>query len=276
MNNTLPNIFDYNDFREYLGEYQKVRQKNDPFFTKTEICRRLGIPNTRSYFQDIVENRRPLTAAYVNRFIEVLELNPEQAQFFRCLVNFNQASEPGEREMYFDQLVTLNRTPVRKIDLMASLYYKEWYHSVIRALLEVHDFKDDHTALARLIHPPITEKQARQSITLLRDLKLIEKNAEGFYKPTDKTIATSHFLKDELVKNYQIRCLHLAQRAIVQNTKKPQSITTRTISVSEEGYKRIEKRIQKFSSEIRSLVHKDERVPDRVYHLDIVLFPVSR
>jgi len=52
----------------------------------------------------------------VSRFINILEFTPEQALFFRCLVDFNQSVDPEDRERHFDQLVSLNRTPVKKIE----------------------------------------------------------------------------------------------------------------------------------------------------------------
>jgi uncharacterized protein (TIGR02147 family) len=206
----------------------------------------------------------------------VLELNRDQAQFFRCLVNFNQAQNIEERELFFDQLVALNRTPVRKLEKQSFEYYKEWYHGVVRALLEIVDVKDDYSIIANKLKPPLTDKQVLQSIQLLNDLGLITQDQNGFFKPTEKSLSTGFYLSEDIIKNYQVRCLELAQKAIFQPTDQPQNITSRTICVSEEGYKRIEKKIQKFSAEIRSIVHKDENPPDRVYHLDLLLFPVSQ
>jgi len=275
MKTELPNIFEYNDFRKFINDYQKARHAQDRTFTKSELCKRLGIPNSRSYVNDVI-NGRNVTSTFVSRFINILEFTPEQALFFRCLVDFNQSVDPEDRERHFDQLVSLNRTPVKKIEKQTFAYYNEWFHGVVRALLAVYDFNDNYAVLARKLYPALTEKQVKSSISLLLDLKLIKKNEAGFYKPTDKSITTGFYLSDELIKNYQVRCLQLAQNAIIQPHKKPQNITSRTISVSAEGYKRIEKRIQKFSSEIRSVIHKDDKSPDRVYHLDILLFPVSQ
>lgn len=204
MKTTLPDIFEYNDFRKFLYDFQKARHAQDRMFTKSELCKRLGIPNTRSYINDVI-NGRIVTSTFVNRFINVLGLNKEQALFFRCLVDFNQAINPEDRERHFDQLVSLNRTPVKKIDKQTFIYYNEWYHGVVRALLAVFDFKDNYAVLARKLYPPLTEKQAKDSISLLLELKLIKKNEAGFYKPTDKSITTGFYLSDELIKNYQVR-----------------------------------------------------------------------
>jgi len=273
---SLPNIFEYNDFRRFLDDYQRARQAIEPGFTRSYICKRLGIAKSRSYFGDVVAGKF-VSSTYVTRFIRVLGLNREEAQFFRVLVNFNQAvDDPDEREMYFGQLISLNRTPTRVVDRDAYEYYKEWRHGAIRALLDIGDFNGDYRSLARKLFPPITPKQVRESLRLLDRLGLIARNAQGYYKPTERSISTGPYVKDEIVKQYQLKCLELARRAILENRGQPQYISTRVVGISEQGLKRIEKRVRSFSAEIRSMVHKDEEPADRVYHLDLLLYPNSR
>jgi uncharacterized protein (TIGR02147 family) len=269
------NIFDYNDFRKFLADYQEARQASEKGFSKSECSRLLGLPNTRSYFSDVLSGKK-VTSAFTERFIKLLDLSKEEAQFFRVLVMFNQAQTPDERELYFDQLVSLNRTPKRVLDKKVFTYYNNWYNSVIRALLHMHDFSDDYSGLAKKVFPAITPKQAKEAIVLLRDLKLIEKNSAGHYKPTEKSITTPEYVKDELVKQYQISCLEIARNSLVQNSSMPQTISTNVISVSDQAYKRIQKKIEKFRSEIRSMVHKDEYPASKVYQLDVLLFPNSK
>jgi uncharacterized protein (TIGR02147 family) len=143
-------------------------------------------------------------------------------------------------------------------------------------MLDIYDFKDNYHDLAKKVFPEISVKQAKEAITLLQKLNLIAKNEDGFFKPTDKSIVTPDYVKDELVKQYQLSCLEMAKQSLIKSGPLPQTIATNIISVSEEAYKRIEKKIEKFRSEIRSLVHKDDKPATRVYQMDIVLFPNSK
>lgn len=272
---TLPSIYEYNDFREFLRDYQQARHAVDPGFSKSTLCRRIGLPHSRSYFNDVLSGRK-VTPAYIERFIPVLELDGDQAKFFRVLVKFNQADEPAERELYFAQLISLNKTPKKLVGRELYRYYGEWYHSAIRAILDIHEFRDDYAALARSIVPPITVKQTRSSITLLKSLGLIKQDEKGCYRPTDKAVATPEYVKDELLKQYQIQCLEMAKKALIRPCKEPRDISTNMISISAEGYKRLQKRLQQFRAEVRSLVNKDEHPADRIYQLDIQLFPNSK
>ncbi len=275
MKTKLPIIYEYNNFRSYLSDYQIAREEYDPGFSKSAISRKLGLPNTRSFFFDVVKGKR-ISSAFIERFIRVLELAKDEAQFFRVLVMFNQAESAEERELYFDQLISLNKTPKRVIGKNIYSFYKNWYNSIIRAVLDSYDFKDNYSDLAQKVFPAISVKQAKEAILLLEKLKLIAKNQNGFYKPTEQSIATPNYVKDELIKQYQISCFEMAKQSIVKSNSMPQSISTNIISVSDSAFKRIEKKIEKFRSEIRSLVHKDDKPADRVYQLDIALFPNSK
>jgi uncharacterized protein (TIGR02147 family) len=272
-----PDIFSYIDFRSYLKDLYLYRHSIDKKFSKSYVCKELGLPNSRSYFQDIL-NGKMVSPAKVPLLIRIFNLSKEEAQFFRVLVNFNQAvDDPEERELFFEQVIALNRTPKRITGSKEFAYYKEWYNSIVRAVLNIVDFKKNGNYLkfARKIFPPITEAQARSSVNLLLELGLIKENDHGFLKPTEKVITTGAYAKDEVIKQHQLKSLDIAREAILKNRKQSQRVITKTVSVSEEGYNRVLKNIEKCSSEINSIVHKDEAPADRVYQLDIVLFPHS-
>jgi uncharacterized protein (TIGR02147 family) len=270
-----PNIFGYNDFRTFLEEYYTYTHTMDRNFTKAFVCQELGLPNSRSYFQDVL-NGKFVSELKIPLFIKLLRLSHEESQYFRVLVKFNQCDDPEEKELLLDQLITLNRTPQKIVSPKAYSYYKEWYHSVVKALLEVIDFSGDYTGLGHKLLPPITARQARGSIQLLMDLGLIKKNERGFYKPTDKVVSTGAFAQEAIIRQFQLKCIGSARFALMKNRGQPERVLTNTISISEEGYKRLETHLQKFCSEVRSIVHKDEKKPDRVYQLDILLFPQMR
>jgi uncharacterized protein (TIGR02147 family) len=276
MKNELPSIYGYNDFRKFLADYQQSREKLESAFSKSAICKRLGIPNTRSYLNDVI-NGRKVTSNYIERFIQVFELKKEEAQYFRVLVKFNQAENNDEKELYLEQLISLNKTPKKILDKKAFAFFREWHHSVIRALLDVMDFQDDYKELARVLYPPISLLKVKESIQLLKNLDLVIKDEKGCWRPSQKSITTSDYLKNELIFNYQMQCLELAKHALLKRQNNmPRNISTNILSVSAPTYERINKKIEKFRSEIRSLVHKDDQPSDYVYQLNIQLFPSAK
>jgi len=110
-------------------------------------------------------------------------------------VLFNSAENPEERELYFDQLIPLTGPQ--------NAFWTKTCLSIINTgttalsgpLLHIYDFKDNYSDLARKLNPPITVKQAKESIVLLKKLNLIAQDPQGFYKPTDKSIVTPDYVK---------------------------------------------------------------------------------
>jgi len=268
--NIKPSVFAFNDFRMFLAEYQKERIAREPGFSKSEFSRLLQLPNTRSYVTDVL-NGKKVTDTFVERFVAVIGFNREEAQYFRTLVRFNQAENIDEKELFFSQLIDLNRTPGRMLDTSMLRYYQSWHNGVIRALLAVENFTGDCKALAKKIYPPMTVKDVRTSMKLLLELGLIKKNEQGVYKPADSAIQAPEKMKTELLKQYQLQSLLLAQKTVAGPTSRIAFSHTNTISISRKGNERLVNLLEKFRSQVRSLAHKDEEQPDRVLQLSIVL-----
>jgi uncharacterized protein (TIGR02147 family) len=235
----------------------------------------LGLPNSRSYMTDVL-NGKKLSSTFVERFIQLFGFKGDEANYFRVLVQFNQAENPGERELYFEQLIAFNKTPKRYLYEQSYRYYKDWYNAAIRAILNVYDFDGkDYSSLAKTLIPSISTNQAKNAVKLLLELKLLEKNRNGFFKPTAGSISTEEYVRSELIKQYQIKCLDCAKEVILSDGP-PGVVATNTISISERGRQRIEKQIERFRSQVRSLIQKDEDQPETVYHLDILFLPMMK
>jgi uncharacterized protein (TIGR02147 family) len=275
MNTQLPDIFQYIDFKKYLADYYTKRKSLDRGFTHAYICHRLGQLKSTSCFTNVLRGRMTLTPTFIDRFIDLLELKSDEAKFFRALVNYNQTISPQEKEFFFDQLVRLNRTPHKVIDENSYSYYKEWHHSVVRAVLDVIDFKDDYKALASILCPPITLKAARDSISLLKKLGLIVQDKNGYWRPSEKVLVTGDLIKDAVVKQFQMKCLDHAKNILANDNIAMNRNITMTISLSEKAHERISDRIRQFKSEVRSIIHKDEFPAQGVFHINLNFFPMS-
>jgi uncharacterized protein (TIGR02147 family) len=276
MKTKKPNIFEYINFKKYLEDYYDWKKSIDWGFTHSYICYCLGQKHAKSYFNNVVKGRATVTATFIDRFIHLLELSSGEAKYFRALVNFNQSSSAQEKEFFFEQIVQLNSTPHRLLDIKVYAYYKEWYHSAVRALLDIVDLSTDYTVLSNRLYPKITLKQARDSISLLKSLGLIVKNDQGFWKPTDKVVSTAEFILDDVVRQFQMKCIEHARNVLAQGSDQAHRTVTLTLSLSDESFKRVSDRVQQFKSEIRSIVQKDGHKANRVYHINLNMFPMSK
>ncbi len=271
-----PDVFKFKNFREYLREMYEYKHSLDHRFTKAKICRDMGLMNTRSYFQNIL-NGKFLTIVKTNLLIESFELSPHEGKYLKVLVNFNQAfDDPDEKGLYFDQMLSLRKATGIEISEEQYSYYKKWHHSAVRMLLSIVNVSEDIRQVQKHLLHDISLKEIEKSIALLKELKLIAKNDEGFYKPTETIIQTPAYCRNELVKGYQIDALKEAQKSLLSDYDFPKNTITKMLSFSEEGYSRVMGAVERFSNEINVIVSEDEDIDDRIYQMILTLFPFSQ
>lgn len=269
----MPNLYSYLDFRTYLRDYRDYMKKIDSGFTNAYICHRLGQKNSSGYFNNVITGRLKVGATLTERFFELLELSVDEQKYFRALVNYNQSTTLSEKDFFLDQLIRLNTSPSHELNKQAHSYYRHWQHAVIRALLDIVDYAEDISVLQERLLQPLSKDEIKESIRILRDLSLIEMNDEGYWKPTKQAISSGKEVERELLKFYQAKCLELSSDMILNDAASPQKVTTLTISTSEKAIEQITERINCLRSEIRSIIIADESDSEKLYQLNIHLFP---
>lgn len=268
-----PDLFAYNDFRRYLGDWLDWKQSEDPSFTKAECSRRLGLPNSRSYLPDLLRGKR-LSEVFRERFIRLLELPEDEARFFRTLVRFNQAERPEERDAAYDELAALNRTPRHALGREQMDYYRTWRNGVVRALAGIESL-DSAEAITRASAVPLTLPQVKQALRLLERLGLAAPDKRGSLRPTEKVLQADPSLGRELLRQLQAQHLELSREAFLQEGSADRVFWSNTISCSGEAQEAVLRALRRFQSEVRSIVHKDPRPADRAWQVNLQFFPLG-
>jgi uncharacterized protein (TIGR02147 family) len=267
-------IYEYADFRAFLTDWFAAEKRRLGKFSKAEVSRLLGLPNTRNYFSDLLGGK-DLSETFLERLIALLALPRDEAKYFRALVNFQQATTPEAREEALDRLVTLNRSPrvILKDERME--YFRHWWHGAVRALLDTSDFGDEPERIAKALVPSITPVQARDSLALLRKLDLIRRTRDKFWKPTDQAVSSPDGLRDELLIELQLQQLDLVRKSLLRKKAPKRMIATNVVSVSADGFRHLLERMEKARSEVRSIVHKDTLPAERVCQVVLALVPLT-
>lgn len=268
---TFVNIYDFTRFRKYLAEYQERRQAAEPTFSRTEFCNLLGLPNTRSYFNDVVQGKR-VTDNMRERFINVIGLKGNEAKYFEAMIDFDQSKTAEVRDQAFDTMMHLNKTPQAIVDPDSYEFFGNWYNSTVYAILEVMDITDDVSELAAKIFPPVSEKKLQASLELMKKMSLIRRDERGFWKPTKDSLATVQQSKSQMVLQFQKQCLELSKQALESAGKESRDMTTFTFSVSKKAQKQVETAAEKFKAQIRRIVTADTEKPEIVEHINLHVF----
>ncbi len=272
---TKPDIYEYIDFREFLKDLFEYNKSKDSSFTKSYICKMVGLPNTRSFFNDILGGK-PLSQDKTTSICNVFFLKKAESSYFRLLVNYNQSSDAQEKEFYFSQLLSYKKIHQDTIHEGMYEYYKEWYYSIVRALFNVIDFNGNYKKLAEKIHIPLSIRQLKDAVQVLNGLNLIKKDPKGHYRPSSRFITTGSKIENEIIKQYQMKAFDVLKDLAIRNECVNKRILTKVVGVSFNGYERIIEKLELFNKEIDSIISEDIEKEERLYQCCVSIIEVTR
>ena len=269
--NKIIDIFQFTHFRKYLDEYQAARVVSDPEFTRAGACALLGLPKTRSYYNDIIKGKK-LSSRMIPKFVEVLGLNKKEAKYFETMVNLDQAKSTAERDALFEELLRQHPDPHHILDADAYEYYNHWYNSVLFTALEVVDVSDDLEPIQKRIFPKVSVGTLKRSLELLERLGFVRKNEDGFWKSCRDSVSSGAHNNSDLVRQYQLQCFELSKQALLANDDNPSDMGTFTFSVSDDAFKAIAREIWALKARVRKIITQDKKKATGVHQLNIHLF----
>ena len=267
------NVFDYIDYRVFLREFYESKKKEIPYFSLRYIGNRVGMDpgNIVKLFQ----GKRNLSKKLIASFVRLCKFNAKEARYFETLVKFNKAKKESEVKRLFEELISIK--DIRSVKIRADQYefYQRWYYTAVAALLNFYEFKGDYKALAGQLIPPISVKQAKESIRLLEKLTIIKREKDGRYVLTNTLITTGEEWRSLAVRKFQEETIKLALDSLTNHPKKERDISTLSITVSPEDLKEIKELTREYRKSILKIVDESES-PDRAYQLNIQLFPLTK
>jgi len=274
----LPDLFLYSDFRKFLSDYYDEQKERNPNFSYQIFSDKIGFGNKGLIF-NIIKGIKPLSSPGIYKIISGLKINGAEKEYFEALVHFNQAKDEQERSRFYKELQRIRDEEPRDFTAYCLKneqfgIYSCWYHCVVRSLIDMYKFNGDYAWLAKKVYPNITEKQAQESVYWLQKLGLIQKNSDGSYEVTNKTITTGKE-KRMGVLNFHYETLELARKSLGNIPNCKRNVTGLTIGISQKMYLRICDEIQYFQKRLLALAENDDDA-DRVYQLNFHFFPLSQ
>lgn len=268
------NIFEHTNYREYLKAYFGERRKKDKKFSHRWLAQKLDLA-TSNFIMLVMQGKRNLNRSLCFKISEVFKHSRKEAAYFENMVNFIQAKNNKEKDLYFSRMMSLRKNlKVDKIEEWQYEYYTNWYNPVIRELVTNPDFNGDANTLAKTLVPAITPTQAKRSLGLLLKLGLIKKKGKRYIQ-NSPFISTGPEVNSLAVVNFHRKMGELAIESLDRIPKNERNITASTVYISQKAFDTIRNKIEDFRKEILELVDSNTE-DERVYQLNFQIFPVSK
>ncbi len=273
MMSVKPNVFEYLNYSTFLKDFYDHRKIHNIFFSYRYLGKALNLD--AGFLVKVMQGKLALPEKCIAPLIKICGFEGREIEYFRELVHYGRAKTPKDIKLHFERLIAVRDLEPRKVEIAQYTFYQKWYHSAIHSLLLFHEFKGDFKALAAKMSPPISVKEAKESIHLLEDLGFIRKQENGKYVVQDARITTGEKWQSAAIRNFQEECLRLASESLTRHSKELRDISTVTMTLSSKNIEEVRARIKELRQSLLHL-HSEGDDPDSVYQVNIQVFPLTQ
>jgi uncharacterized protein (TIGR02147 family) len=269
----MKSLFDYTDYREYLKDFYESRKKDDPHFSHRYIAAKVGFDS--GYFTKIIQGKRNISYKMISKFAQFLNLKIKETEYFESLVLFNQAKSFSEKKRHLEKIMSFKKTDAAILGRHQYELFDKWYYLAIREILAFYPFFGNYGELAHMTVPEIRPKEAKKAIAVLEKAGLIRKGASGVYERVEPVWTTGSDVRSIALVNLHRSMADLGKDAFDRFERENRSMSTLTVSVSEQEYKAFVEEIDAVRQKILAMARSCAK-PDRVYQCNFNVFPLSK
>jgi uncharacterized protein (TIGR02147 family) len=267
-------IFDYLDYRDYLTDFVEEKRKSFSGFTLRYMANKLSVDS--AHVSRILTKKRGLSTKLVPAFADLLGLKYAERRYFETLVLYNHSRKLLDKERFLKRLQQLMPVQSSRVDVRKYRFYSEWWHTAIRTLLAIRDFKIDQAdQIAQTLVPSVRQNAVKESLELLLEFELVFEDENGYLKPTEKHLSTGDLWTSHMINQYQEKSMKLGSYALSKTPRELRDISTVTVGVGAKDLPKLKDVLKEYRNAIIQLATRNDD-PDEVYQLNVQLFPLTR
>jgi uncharacterized protein (TIGR02147 family) len=271
-----PALKNYLSVTEYLQDYYHHRKSQNPGFSYEAWAAELGF-KSRSFLKMIVDRKRNITSAVAETLAAAMELDPSERSYFQLLVNYSQAEEPAQKELFMEKIFEQLGQAQERQEI---LHYQEFLSSKelpkLLVLLSFKDLDKTPTGLAEFLRRP--EADIVQSLARLQAMGLAHEVPEGSlrteWQATKKSFKVPKNFGCLALENYHNHCLQEAIQAqkLAPHLRRYRSLL---LPLSAEDYTKLLGDIESLVAKTVAKYDSDSLVQKRLYKMNLNLIPVT-
>lgn len=273
---SIPNLFDYFDYREYLQDYYLFHKQKNSAYSYRLFARKakLGSPN---YLKLVVDGKRRITDRTLFQFARGLGLNKDEEKYFRELVMYQEVSDPDSKEIHLRSLLKYQEKQRTAVPLKADRikFLLDWHHGAVRELINLKDFSENPKWIANRLGNKITEEQAKESLDLLIRLGMLVRNTEGKLEQKEPLLTSSDEVPSHVLRSLHRTFLRKAINSIFSIPIERRELSGLILSIPSSRIKEMKEEIKEFRKKLNRKYGLDKNSDD-VYYVGLYSFPVTQ
>ncbi|MGE9745575.1 DUF4423 domain-containing protein [Bdellovibrio bacteriovorus] len=279
-----PVLSDYMNYRQFLADFYLFKRKASKgslrayTYAVFSAAANIKSPN---YLKMIIEGKRNLSDDMIGKFGKALGFMKDQTEEFRLLVQFTQAMDPAERNMYLKRLSehrVAGKLKSGEIDRKTWEKVPNWVAWIIYAMIDQDGVSFDTATLKKLLRGKASEDEIDNALTtLITSGDLRRDEVTGELKKARSLTESPEEIPVALVRKLQSQLMYLGLESLYQDQPTEREFGTLTLSLTKSEFEEIKFKLR----QMRKALHKDNSIArmkdkgERVYQLNIQLFPVT-
>ena len=223
-----------------------------------------------------MKGQRDLSSEMAPRFARACGLVKREAEFFCELVSYCQAKTTEAKQRGHEALARFRKfREAHELTSEQTAYHACWYMPAVRELASLPGFREDPKWIARILEPPITDRQAAEALETLCRLGLLVRDEHGKLRQAQALLTTGSGPLGHQIFVYHRTMLDLAKRALDHLPRDERDISSLTLCLAESALPQLKRRIVEFRRELLQMAELTGE-PERVVQLNFQMFPLSR
>ena len=270
----MKDVLEYTSYRQYIADYY-AEKKAKSAFTWQEFTRAAGF-SSPVYLKYVSEGRFNLSEDATVRVASAMGLANYELDYFCEMVKFDHAKSDEEKKSIFNKMLAIaDIHKVRILEGDSFRYFDSWKNPVLRELAPAMPGAKP-LALAKACRPGITAAEVSESLSFLVKANLLQKDENGNYVQTEKSVTTGPMDATPLaVRGMHRQMGEFALDAIEGVPQNERHFSGLTLGITQSAYDEIVQEIAAFRKRIIAIATRDDET-DEVYRLNVQFFPLTK
>jgi uncharacterized protein (TIGR02147 family) len=252
---TLPSIFDYLNYREFLKDYYNYNKAKNPGFSYGSFAIK-GKFQTRNYLKRVIDGERSVLAESFPKFFKALGFSTKEAQYFETLVNYNQSKDVDSKKYYFQMLKeAASGIKNSAVEISSHQYdiFSNWYVIPVFESLSLTHIEHTPDAISKVFRKKISAKEVKHALETLEKAGIVAFDAEkNIYKKTNEEIRYTQSVVNFAIREFHKQTLGNAIEFIDNEAIENRYLRSLTLAISakhvDEVYAEIDKLVKNLNT----------------------------
>jgi len=279
----MPDLGSYTDYRLFLSdfyEHRKFQTRADrrPYsYAMFSAAADIRSPN---YLKLVIEGKRNLSEAMAKKFAKAMNLSKFQTDEFCSLVRFTQTENPLERNQKLKELSDLRvgkKLKTGEINQDTWEKIPSWVAWVLHSLADQKDVSADFESLYSQLRRKAKPEVVKKALMNLMASGELAVNKEGQLEKGRSLMSGSENVPVDLVRKIQSELIYLGLESLAQDPPQDREFGAMTVALTEAEFEDLKFELRQFRKRWTKdvMVNRQSSKGDRVFQLNIQLFPVS-